>query len=530
MSEFAEKIANPSLRSSDKDSGNYIKSEYAALGNPVVPAQFKAAAGSFDQENEEQERDTSSIGKHHFVAGSNGEENPNDQPQNNEFSLPFQGKFQSGLSGSQNIKQFRYQVADSYKAVPIQRFASELTNGEDGQTEQIEDQQGIAQAKLAAGAASLPGSGEGSKRLNEQTTLMSSSPLQSKQNEAVSSAFAESTIPSGPQTMQLQSAPLPESDYFQQIVQGGGDRYNASQGPINSSNGVNDAAMAPQHNWWSDSFNSVVTSGMDMLGYDTRRRSQAEDNDFYRDYAQYMPGYDINGIPSGAWAQDAATNHIGHGAGPGSPWDNIRRDLVGLERSRIMERQADGESGQLSYWDLYNAHVTAYDRSGGGGNGFVDPGSFAMAVYLAPLLNSVGVDAGPITGASIDLFNNPEDSATEGWVKRMGLAGGEIAGGGLLAGAGVSDIMRGNLLTGGAEVLGGAGLAAAGAFGGGYNTVTALQHGMLNEWGTAASGLAADASAGISNATGAVSDFAEDNWTLNPSEVDWGRTLNPFEW
>jgi hypothetical protein len=349
-----------------------------------------------------------------------------------------------------------------------------------------------------------------------------------------SSNTANSTSP-------MQRRELPESDYYRRIVQGGADRYTSEEASIYSNNGVNDATMSPKHNLLSNGFNYLVTEGMDMLGYDTRRRGAREDNDFYRDYAQFMPGYDIDGIPSGAWAQDAATNHIGHGAGPGSAWDNIRRDLVDLERTRIEERQADGESGRLSYWDLYTAHETAYDRSGGGGNGFIDPGSFAMAVYAAPLLNELGIDAGPITGASIDLFNNPDDTATEGWLKRMGLAGGEMIGGTALAGKGVGDFLTGSPITGGAEILGGAGLAAAGAFGAGWNTASAFGHGMLGEWADGAADTAEYAINGISGAAssvgdwatsqvGAAADYATSTWTPNIDEIDWGRTLNPFAW
>lgn len=43
-------------------------------------------------------------------------------------------------------------------------------------------------------------------------------------------------------------------------------------------------------------------------------------------------------------------------------------------------------------------------------------------MYGVPLLEKVGINSGPVTGAAIDFFNNPEDSAAEGWAKRMGLA------------------------------------------------------------------------------------------------------------
>lgn len=269
-------------------------------------------------------------------------------------------------------------------------------------------------------------------------------------------------------------------------------------GPAGSTAHANDSVMAPKHNAVSDAFNWAVTNGMDLLGYDTRERTGLDNNDFYRNYAQYMPGYNIDGIPSGAWAQNAATNHVGHGTGPGNPWDNIRRSLVEQESGMIESRMAAGQDPTLSYWDLYDAHYTAYNQSGGGGNQFIDPGSFAMAVYGAPLLEAVGIDSGPITGASIDMFNDPTDSATEGWAKRMGLAAGEI---------GMGALMMSNPVT----FLPGLALAGAGAFGAGWNTASAIfDGGMLGEWGDAIGGAASWAGEGLSNLGGAAMDGLSD--------------------
>lgn len=264
--------------------------------------------------------------------------------------------------------------------------------------------------------------------------------------------------------------------------------------------GVNDGVMAPKHNAVSDGFNWLVHNGMDMLGYDTRERTGVDNNDFYRDYAQYMPGYNIDGIPSGAWAQNAATNHVGQGTGPGNPWDNVRRSLVEQESGMIESRLAAGEDPNLSYWDLYDAHYTAYNQSGGGGNQFIDPGSFALAVYGAPMLEAMGIDSGPITGASIDLFNDPTDSATEGWAKRMALNGGEMLAGGGMA---VHGLMSGNLLEAGA----GLGIGALGAFGAGWNTASAIvDGGMLGEWGDAIGSAGSWAMDGLSDLGGQAVD------------------------
>lgn len=268
------------------------------------------------------------------------------------------------------------------------------------------------------------------------------------------------------------------SDYEREIIQNGRPRYTPAEGAIYPINGPNDAVMAPKDNLLSNIFNGPINGVMGLLGYDTTLRPSTEDNDFYRDNAQYMPGYNINGIPSGAWAQNAATNHVGHGTGPGSPWDNVRRSLVSQERAMIDADLAAGGSGKLSFGDVYQAHVNAYDNSQGGGNGFIDPAHFGLAVYGVPLLETVGINSGPLTGAAIDLLNNPEDSATEGWAKRMLLAGGETS-------AGLAIMLTGGPL---GTVVGG-NMVALGTFGAGWNTATAIDRGMFGEWGSAISKL-----------------------------------------
>ncbi|NCG22270.1 MAG: hypothetical protein GWP91_24910 [Rhodobacterales bacterium] len=221
----------------------------------------------------------------------------------------------------------------------------------------------------------------------------------------------------------------------------------------------NDQTMATKSNWMSNLVNSGTQSLMSPFGFDLSERDGEDQNDFYRDNAQYMPGYNIDGIPSGAWAQDRATNRVGHGTGKGNPWDNIREGLMHNESARIDDKLANGESGKLGFGDVYDAHVEEYADSGGGGNQFIDPGSFALAMYAAPALEALGMDSGAVTGASIDVFNNPEDSAFEGWAKRMGLGLGEVA-----AGAGLSMI----------NPLAGAGLMGLGIGGMMWNTATAI--------------------------------------------------------
>jgi hypothetical protein len=277
--------------------------------------------------------------------------------------------------------------------------------------------------------------------------------------------------------------------------------------------GIHDAQMQEKSNLPSTILNTGIDYMLGLGGYSGERRGGAQggpgDNPFYRDNADWMPGWgntfglgflDPNGVPSGATAQDRATNYVGHPANdPDGIWDGVRNNLMTNEKAaHAASTEPDGHMG---YWDLYQAHVDAYAdaqttgnpaRAARGeeaaGNTFIDPASFALAVYGAPLLEHAGIDTGPLTGASIDLFNDPTDTVGDGWAKRMGLAAGEMGAGGLAMGAGLGNLMTGSPLTGLAEMAGGAGLMGVGAFSGIYNTVTAVGNGM--GIGDAASGLA----------------------------------------
>lgn len=257
--------------------------------------------------------------------------------------------------------------------------------------------------------------------------------------------------------------------------------------------GPNDAALAEPHNGVSDTINSGVNAFTEWTGYNTQRVTDVggTDNPFYRDNAQYMPGWgntfglpglDPHGLPSGATAQDRATNYVGQDD-PTGVWGDVRKNLVTHEQADIdaLPKGPDGKpQGNIGFWDVYNAHVQSYgeaqDKAHATGanptanNSFVDPASFALAMYGAPLMEKAGINAGPITGASIDYFNDPTDSATSGWAKRMGLNGAEM-------GAGMA-MMPFNPLAGAATM----GL---GAFGAAWNTGSAIKNGMLGEWGSA---------------------------------------------
>lgn len=290
--------------------------------------------------------------------------------------------------------------------------------------------------------------------------------------------------------------------------------------------GPNDAAMLEPDNWWSNAFNTGVGYVMGKGGYNTQRRGQQGDGDatggapgdnsFYRDNASWMPGWgntfglgflDPHGLPSGATAQDRATNYVGHDD-PTGVWTSVRRNLVTNESAAIDAARARGED-HISFGDVYGAHVSAYsdaqatareqNPASQAGNTFIDPASFALAVYGAPLMEHLGINAGPITGASIDMFNDPTDSVGDGWAKRMGLAAGEIGAG---AGMGLHGLMTGNPL----EMLGGAAMTGVGVFSGVWNTATAIGNGM--SLGDAASGIGHVASSGAR----AIGSMASDAW------------------
>ena len=59
--------------------------------------------------------------------------------------------------------------------------------------------------------------------------------------------------------------------------------------------GPNDQTMAEPSNPVSNGFNRLINQGMDLFGYNTRRRDPHEDNSFYRDNAQFYAGLDHAG-------------------------------------------------------------------------------------------------------------------------------------------------------------------------------------------------------------------------------------------
>lgn len=220
--------------------------------------------------------------------------------------------------------------------------------------------------------------------------------------------------------------------------------------------GVHDPAMLEPDNPVSNGLNAVIDCGMSKLGYSTVRRGSqgtgsatggsAGDNSFYRDNADMMPGWgnstggllsflDPAGLPSGAFAQDRATNYVGH-TDPTGIWSDVRERLVTNESRDIAAAKSAGKSN-ISFGEVYDAHVQAYDgaqaqaradgRSATANNPFIDPMSFAIASYGVPLLEKAGINTGPMTAASIDLFNDPTDSVGDGWAKRMALGMGEMA-------------------------------------------------------------------------------------------------------
>lgn len=226
------------------------------------------------------------------------------------------------------------------------------------------------------------------------------------------------------------------------------------------------------------------------------------DGSLYRDNASWLSGWghafglgflDPHGLPSGATAQDRATSDVGRDD-PTGVWTRVRRSLLTNESTAI--DAARGEE-HLSFGEVCNGHVLAYsdaqatareqNPASQAGNTFVDPASFALAVYGAPLMEHLGINAGPIAGASIDMFNDSTDSVGDGWAKGMGLAAGKIGAG---AGMGLHGPMTRNPL----EMLGGAAMTGGSVFSGVWNTATAI--GNAQSLGDAAGGIGQAVSSG----------------------------------
>jgi hypothetical protein len=256
----------------------------------------------------------------------------------------------------------------------------------------------------------------------------------------------------------------------------------------------------------SNTLNAGVEYLMDLGHYTTIRRGEQGDGDatgralgdnsFYRDNADWMPGWgntfglsalDPNGHPSGATAQDRATNYVGQ-SDPTGVWSGVRENLVTNESAAITAARSRGDTN-ISFGDVYDAHVDAYAAAptSTAANPFIDPASFALAMYGAPLIEHLGINEGPITGASIDMFNDPTDSVGDGWAKRMGLAAGEVGVGAGLTGVGAASMMSGDIVGGAAETAAGIGMMGLGAFSATWNTATAIDNGM--SVGDAASGI-----------------------------------------
>jgi hypothetical protein len=281
---------------------------------------------------------------------------------------------------------------------------------------------------------------------------------------------------------------------------------------------------------WSDLFNTGVDYFMGAAGYDVSRRGvqgdgdatggAVGDNSFYRDNADWLPGWgnsfgldflDPHGVPSGATCHDRATNHVGiydpsMSATDNQIWTDVRTDLVTNEAAAIAAAQARGDTS-IGFGDVYDAHVDAYasaqaaalasDPTSDAANGFIDPASMVLAVYGAPLIEQFGIDSGPIVGASIDLTNDPTDTAADGWAKRMALSGVEIGAGGALLGGAVGAAATGHMGLAAMSGLAGLGAIGLGAFSGAWNTATAIGNGMG----------AADAVGGLANVAGSMAAF-----------------------
>ncbi|HET7501329.1 MAG TPA: hypothetical protein VFK02_10015 [Kofleriaceae bacterium] len=253
-----------------------------------------------------------------------------------------------------------------------------------------------------------------------------------------------------------------------------------------------DPVLEPQ-TLWGDVFNNAIYGLTAAFGYDSHRIDAVcgpKDNPFYRDHASNMPGWgneyglpflDPYGLPIDATAQDRATNYVGQDD-PTGIWSGVRTRLAALEAGFIgglPVGPGGTRQGNISQEQVYLAHVIAYPaeqaaarasgRSLNANNPFIDPQSFWLATHAAPLMEHVGINSGPFTGMMIDFFNDPTDTAAAGWLKREGLATAEQTVGAAL------ELMPGTV-TMGMQVQ------SLAQFSEDWNTQSAIDSGMLDEW------------------------------------------------
>lgn len=139
------------------------------------------------------------------------------------------------------------------------------------------------------------------------------------------------------------------------------------------------------------------------------------------------------------------------------------------------------EEDHISFGEVRQPRVSAHAEAqappaeshsaSNAGNTFIDPASFALAVYGAPLGEHLGSNAAPILGASIDSLDQTSDTVGDGWASRMGRVLDEPRAG---ISMGLSRLMTGNPL----EMLGGTATNGGCVFGGEWNTASPSDHGL----------------------------------------------------
>lgn len=141
-----------------------------------------------------------------------------------------------------------------------------------------------------------------------------------------------------------------------------------------------------------------------------------------------MPGHRAFGQPSSALAMAWIASWVDSNATPSEPWQTVRARLETEIANALSHKD------QLSFDDIYTAHQYAFAPYGT----FVDPMTFALAIYVAPIGGAAA------RRALIELVKqvaNPENSAESTTRKRLGILSALGASAACLTPTGIGTLM-----------------------------------------------------------------------------------------
>jgi hypothetical protein len=140
-----------------------------------------------------------------------------------------------------------------------------------------------------------------------------------------------------------------------------------------------------------------------------------------------MPGHRAFGQPSSALAMDWIASWVDSKATASEPWQTVRARLETEIANALCHKD------QLSFHDIYTAHQYAFAPFGT----FVDPMTFALAIYIAPIGGTTA------RSALIELVKqvaNPEKPPASTTRKRLGILSALGAGAACLTPTGIGTL------------------------------------------------------------------------------------------